>query len=78
MVPDVRKGCFGNISAIHLEKSAGLNNAPVGNKTEAGTSQASSGDGIHAVGFEGNRLSFLFCSLSEDAVVMGSACGFEL
>ena len=78
MVPDLRKGCFGNIAAINLEKSAGLNNTSVRNKTEAGTSQASSGDGIHPVCFEGNRLSLLSCSLPEDAVVMGSACGFEL
>jgi len=78
MVPDLRKGCFGNIAAINLEKSAGLNNTPVRNKTKTGPSQASSGDGIHPVCFETNRRSLLFCSLPEYAVVMGSACGFEL
>ncbi len=78
MVPDVREGCFGNISAIHLKKSAGLNNAPVRNKTKTGPSQASSGNSIHAMGFEGNRRSLLFCSLPEDAVVMGSTGGFKL
>ena len=65
MVPHFGKRRPGDIAAVHVEKSAGLNDAPVRDEAEAGAAQTSPGDGIQAVGLEGNAFAFRFRPLPE-------------
>jgi hypothetical protein len=59
MMPDVGKGFSGNVSAVHIKKSAGLNDSPVGDETKPCASKTSSGYGIHPMGVECYRF-FVF------------------
>ena len=66
------------ISAVKIQKTAGLHDAAVGYEAETGSAKASSGDGIESVCIEIDRFPLGFCALTQNTVVVRCTGGFEL
>ena len=78
MVPYIGKRLTGDISAVEIQKSAGLHHACVGNKAEPGAAQASTGHGVQSMGLKRNGFAVCFGPLPQNPVIMRRTRGFEL
>lgn len=76
MAPDMGEGINGDISAVDIQKTARLDDAPVGDETKSGSTKTPPGYCIQTMGFKGDALAFLFGPLSQDPIIMGSTGRF--
>ena len=76
VAPDMSEGLACDIATIEIQKTTGLDDAPVGNETKTSAGKTPSGYGIQAMGFKRDCPPILMGALSQDPIVMRCAGGF--
>ena len=59
-VPDLDKRCLGDVTAVYVQKTAGLHDPDMRDETKPRTSQASPGKRIHTMCFKRDGFPFFF------------------